>query len=260
MPLPTQVSSVPPTVLVVDDETIVIDVLTRLLPRIGLTVVSATTAAQAGQLLATQAFGCLLTDKNLPDEDGFAVMRAARKLQPYCACIMMTGYSSTATAVEALRLGASDYLEKPFDDLNLVGEKISRAIRNQQSEFERNRLVEQLKSFQAELDQRDARIASAQTEIGLFNRILEARVAQATKDLRAERERLEEMLENGKCVDDVLVSAMNSIVEDLRAVELNDGEPMARARAVITRVLRRLEEHLRFVQRELDKALPPKAR
>src|ERR1700719_1272907 len=129
-----QIPAFPETVLVVDDEAVVLDVLGQLLKRRKYAFVAVSRGEEALKKLREQGFGCLLTDKNLPDVDGLTLIRAARKEQPHCACILMTGYSSTESAVEALRLGATDYLEKPFDDLELVAQKIEKALRTKQSE------------------------------------------------------------------------------------------------------------------------------
>ncbi len=59
-------------------------------------------------------FGLVLTDLSLPGADGFAVLQAARHANPNCYVVIMTGYASLDSAVQAVRVGAYDYLAKPF--------------------------------------------------------------------------------------------------------------------------------------------------
>src|SRR5690349_15808114 len=134
-------SSLATTVLVVDDEESVIGVLKVLLKKAGLPAKFAKTASEAIKLLLEEQFGCLVVDKNLPDKTGLDVIAEARRLQPYCACVMMTGFPSYESILTALRLGAVDYLEKPFPDLTLVAQKIDHALKQQQVVFERDQFA-----------------------------------------------------------------------------------------------------------------------
>ena len=251
------------TVLVVDDEESVLTVFEKLLPRRGLKVKVSTTGEAALEALKKASFGCLLVDKNLPGIDGFAVMREARKLQPYCAAVMMTAYASAASAVEALRLGAIDYLEKPFENLDLVVQKIERAIRLRRAELERDTFIERIRSFEAELTRQTEQARQQHTEIEMFNKLLEVRVRQATEDLEKKCQILEGCISSNRDADYALQVHCESILEFVRQIQLEDTDPIAIARAAITRIERRLEAHLGLightVQREpaqpQDKAL-----
>src|SRR5713101_6157738 len=172
----------PSKVLVVDDESVILQLLTTALSAENLPLRTVLTAEEAERALAAEEFGCLLVDKNLPGMDGIELLRRTRKLQPHCACLMMTGYASIDSAVEALRLGAADYLQKPFPSLQLVAEKVRLALENARAQFE------------AELRMRDAAIARRRTEIEVFNDVLEARVAAANADLKRRCEMLSDQL------------------------------------------------------------------
>lgn len=248
------------TVLVVDDEDSVLSVFEKLLPRRGLKVQTARTGEQAISLLKGGRFGCLLVDKNLPGIDGIAVMREARKLQPYCACIMMTGFSSTASAVEALRLGATDYLEKPFENLDLVVQKIEKALRARRAEAERDALFERIKSFEAELTRQTEQVRQQHTELEMFNKLLELRVRQATEDLQKKCEILESCITQSKDADYALLVHGESILDFVRQISLSESDPMAIARAAITRIERRLEAHLGLIQHMLKASEPDEVR
>lgn len=65
-----------------------------------------------------------MIDLKLPDADGLTLLQQLKKFQPRCKAIIMTGYSTIKTAVEAIKFGASDYIEKPFDDIDLLEKQI----------------------------------------------------------------------------------------------------------------------------------------
>src|SRR5438067_12626850 len=94
----------PNTVLIVDDEPIVVQVLQRVLPKQGLRVTSVSNAEEATDVLQRENFGCMLEDKNLPGRDGLALISEVRTLLPHRACNVMTTYASTASAVGGVRL------------------------------------------------------------------------------------------------------------------------------------------------------------
>jgi DNA-binding NtrC family response regulator len=102
--------------LVVDDELDVCELLTEHLGarRILVTTARDGRAAVTALERSTGRFGLILTDVNMPGADGFTVLRAAREANPATHVVMITGYASLDTAIEAVRLGAQDYLTKPF--------------------------------------------------------------------------------------------------------------------------------------------------
>jgi len=71
-------------------------------------------------------FGLVVTDLNLPGADGFAVLQAARQANPQCFVVIITGYASLDSAIHAVRVGACDYLTKPFSlvQLDVILERI----------------------------------------------------------------------------------------------------------------------------------------
>ena len=113
--------------LVVDDEPVILEVLAELLEEDGFSVATAADGKSALALVTSESFGVAVIDKNLPgDVDGLAILRELRQRAPLTRVIIHTGYSSTASAIEALRQGAFDYIVKPTDNLLLV-ERIKRA-------------------------------------------------------------------------------------------------------------------------------------
>ncbi len=119
------------SILVVDDEAIVLDVLKVALKKAGFTVFTAGTLADANALVGTQRFACALVDKNLPDGSGLDLIRAIRGKQADCTCLVMTAYPNADSILEALKLGAIDYLEKPFPHVSIIQEKVKAAVERQ---------------------------------------------------------------------------------------------------------------------------------
>src|SRR2546430_9031985 len=138
----------PPTfssVLVIDDEPVVLDVFQRVLGEKGLSTRLARNADEALAFIEREEVGCVLADKNLPGLDGIEIVRRVRQSQPHCACIVMTAYATTESAVEALRLGAVDYIAKPFDDLDRIAARIDDALRQMKTQYERRSAAPQLR-------------------------------------------------------------------------------------------------------------------
>ncbi len=231
----------PSLVLVVDDERVVLDVLVAILKRRGMQYVTASSGEEALAVLENQGVGCLLVDKNLPGINGLELIRRTRKLQPHCACILMTGYASLSSAVEAIRLGATDYLEKPFDDVDLVTQKLERAMSMKRTEAERDALLAKVRAFQSEVQNKDEALSKQQTEIQLFNDIIEARVKQATEDLRKKTELLEKALLKDDSLEQAVGQQLDSLIEYARGIQFEDSEDIAVARGVLARIVRKLE-------------------
>jgi len=101
-------------VLVVDDEAILRDSLTDWLDNAGYQVAAAGSGEEALRTLREQDFGVVILDLKLPGKTGVEVLREARGFRPELQGIIMTAYPSWETAVESMKLGAVDYLSKPF--------------------------------------------------------------------------------------------------------------------------------------------------
>jgi DNA-binding NtrC family response regulator len=117
-----------PVILVVDDEQAVLDMLTRFASRVGFDVVACGGGHEAIETLRRRKADVALVDLHMPDVNGLDVLRAIRDAHPLCQTILMTGYASIDSAVEAVKLGATDYLSKPLDLARL--ERWLRSIRD----------------------------------------------------------------------------------------------------------------------------------
>jgi DNA-binding NtrC family response regulator len=103
------------TILVVDDEPVVLEALRRLLRADGYDVVAAESGEEALTRLAQQRCDIMVTDIRMPGLNGLEVLQRSRDLQPRLGVILVSGYATLDTAIEALRLGADDLLLKPFE-------------------------------------------------------------------------------------------------------------------------------------------------
>ena len=115
-------------ILIVDDEEIVRESLSGWLEKDGYTVGTAADGPTALEKLAHDNWSILLVDMKMPGMDGLQVLAEARKRQPSATVVIMTAYATVETAVSAMKIGAYDYLVKPFDpeEVTLMIQKIVR--------------------------------------------------------------------------------------------------------------------------------------
>ena len=115
-----------PRILIVDDDPIVAESLADFLAREGFSTATAGDGIEALDLIAAapdaRGFGILITDLNMPRMDGMELLRRLRKAHPSIVPIVVTGFGKIESAVEAVKLGAVDYLTKPVvdDELRLA--------------------------------------------------------------------------------------------------------------------------------------------
>ncbi|HEX6322187.1 MAG TPA: response regulator [Vicinamibacterales bacterium] len=103
-----------PRILIVDDEQGVRDLLSRALSGGEYDVDVAPDGRTAVEQLRTVEYDLLITDLKMPGMDGLSVIREARRIFPELPVIIITGYSTEASAIEAINLGVSGYITKPF--------------------------------------------------------------------------------------------------------------------------------------------------
>jgi DNA-binding NtrC family response regulator len=136
--------SVPPTyVLVVEDSEIFRQTIVEILTQEGFTVEEASSGEQALEKLRQTVYDVLVTDLVLPGKSGLEVLRETIDRFPDIVSIIMTGYATVETAVEAMKIGAYDYLVKPFKVIQL-SMMIRKRLEEKRLRFENQDLRNQL--------------------------------------------------------------------------------------------------------------------
>lgn len=156
-------------ILVVDDEIPLVHALQGTLEQHGYSVTGTNRSDDALRLLKQQRFDLLLSDLNLPGIDGIELLRAALEIDPQMIGIIMTGHGTVDTAVEAMKVGALDYVLKPFK-LSAVLAVLARALTVRRLRLENVALQHHLEARTSELE--------------AANRELEAFTYSASHDLR----------------------------------------------------------------------------
>ncbi len=131
-------------VLIVDDEKGMRDFLSIMLKKEGYAAQAVESAEQAAEAIGRGDFDLVITDISMPGHSGLDVLKQAKTANPDTPVIMITAYASTESAVEALKLGAYDYIIKPFDveELKIV---VRNALEKRRLEHENRILKRELK-------------------------------------------------------------------------------------------------------------------
>lgn len=137
-------------ILVIDDEPNLRHMLTVVLEKAGYTVSSAADGAEALALAETKPFGLVLCDLRMPRMDGLAFLKEVAVRGLDAAIIMMSAYGSIDTAVEAMKLGAADYISKPFkpDEILLKLGQIEERNRLRQENIRLRDAIQETFSFE----------------------------------------------------------------------------------------------------------------
>jgi DNA-binding NtrC family response regulator len=136
----------PASLLLVDDDRHVLHSMADWLREIGFRVDTAAGVTDAKTALDRRGFDLILVDVRLPDGDGFDVLAHSRQKHPDTPVVLITGYGSVETAVDAIRAGAFDFLTKP-----IIDEELEMSIRRA---LNQRKLVEENRNLAAQLDAR----------------------------------------------------------------------------------------------------------
>ena len=133
--------------LIVDDEAALLRALCDTLQHAGYFTQGFTSGREAIAALREQSFDLLLTDLTMPETDGIELLRACREIDRELACIVMTGQGTIATAVDALKAGALDYVLKPFK-MNGLLPVLARALATRSLQLENIQLRESVSIYE----------------------------------------------------------------------------------------------------------------
>src|ERR671921_845743 len=117
--------------LIVDDEPGMRQLLSHVFGRANHAVRAAENGAKALELLRQAPADLIVSDVKMPDMNGIELLRKAREFLPDAAVVMMTAFATVETAREAFKLGADDFIQKPFDveEMKLIAEKALERLR-----------------------------------------------------------------------------------------------------------------------------------
>ena len=168
-------------VLVVDDQRNMRTTTALVLTTEGYTVFQAATGQEALDFLASNTVDVLLTDLKMEPMDGLSLLKKAMEAVPRLQVIVMTAFGSIDSAVEAMRLGAYDYITKPFKD-GVLRHRVELAL-------ERSRLLSQVNLFADEFNQRhnlNALVGTSHAMRELKSRLLRVAQSDATVLIQGE--------------------------------------------------------------------------
>ena len=114
-------------VLVIDDEQIVLDSVSQILMDENYEVDVSLSGREGLDWAIERPYDIVLTDIRMPDIGGMRVLRDIKRIKSSLPVLIITGYATTRSAVQAMKLGAADYIEKPFEPEQLL-EAVSRAL------------------------------------------------------------------------------------------------------------------------------------
>jgi DNA-binding NtrC family response regulator len=107
-------------VLAIDDERIVLDSITKILKAENFAVEVSLSGRQGLEWATQKDYDIVLTDLRMPDIGGMRILRDVKRVKPAIPVVMITGFGTVKSAVQAMKLGAAEYLEKPFSPDELV--------------------------------------------------------------------------------------------------------------------------------------------
>jgi two-component system phosphate regulon response regulator OmpR len=143
------------SILIVDDEPYLRQSLSLILQRNGYQVTTAGNAAEALRYLEAGVFHLAFLDIKMPDKDGIALLTEIRSKYPCMPVFILTAHATLDTAMQAVRLGANDYLLKPVDPEIILG-RVREALKGQQLPQRRREITSQLHELLTELHQMES--------------------------------------------------------------------------------------------------------
>ena len=144
-------------ILIVDDDEVYRDVLRDAIVEENTELSLAASGEEALELLESSPFDILITDLNMPGIDGLTLLKRARQLYPDILTLIITGYGSLESAVEAIRSGAYDYIQKPFR-IDEVAVSTRNAVDRVRILRERQALLEELEKAYLRLQQLEGEV------------------------------------------------------------------------------------------------------
>jgi len=139
-------------ILVVDDDTIVLRAVTEILKRAGHQVLSIDDSVEGLTASRDPSIEVVLLDIRMPNLSGMELLKAIKQARPEVEVVMMTGFATVATAVEAVKAGAYDFLTKPFQSVDEVSLTVGKALERKRLK-DRTRVLEEALTAQGQFEE-----------------------------------------------------------------------------------------------------------
>jgi len=136
-------------VLLVDDEKKFLDAMSERMKTRGLEVETSGSAEEALDMLSQESFDAVVLDLRMPEMDGIEALKRMKEKRPELQVILLTGHATVEEGVEAIKLGAMDFIEKPAD-LDVISDKIKKAKEKKMlivDEMNRDKFMDVLKRY-----------------------------------------------------------------------------------------------------------------
>lgn len=229
------------TILVVDDEKGIINTLDRRLATWGFRVLTAANGRQAAALCKDGLPDLILTDLYMPEMNGFELIRTVRETRTDLPVIVMSGQGELRDAIEALRLGAWDYITKPIAEMSILRLAIERVL-------EKVRLIEENRAYRDHLEDMVARKSAellAQQQVLLDKTVSLEKANEALKHL------LDQRVIEKSAIEQAMVSNLKRFVfpyiDELEGLHLEMG-----ARAYLNIIRTNIEQLISPVSKSLS--------
>lgn len=169
-----------PTLLIVEDDTAYANTLNRRLSKFGFNCIQADNNSDALLACHRHAPDYILLDMKLSQENTLDIIKPIRQLRPGSRIILLTGFASIATAVEAIKLGADDYLSKPVDSQTLIstikGIKASEAELSSMQEPSLSAEQVEWQHIQQVLKANDGNVSATARQLSMHRRTLQRKL------------------------------------------------------------------------------------
>ena len=199
-------------VYVIDDDEAMRDSLNFLLDSAGFEVTLFENAQQFLDMLATLSFGCVISDVRMPGIDGIELLKRLKVLQSPFPIVVMTGHGDVPLAVEAMKLGAVDFLEKPFEDERLIA-MIEGAIRHAEPAAKNDALTQEITARLASLSPRERQVMDGLIA-GLSNKLIAREYDISPRTIEVYRANVMTKMQAGSLSELVRLAMRAGLVKD----------------------------------------------
>jgi two-component system response regulator FixJ len=199
-------------VYVIDDDAAMRDSLNFLLDSAGFEVTLFETAQQFLDALPALAFGCVISDVRMPGIDGIELLKRLRTLNSGFPIVMMTGHGDVPLAVEAMKLGAMDFLEKPFEDERLIA-MIEAALRVAEPAAKSDAVAQDIAARVASLSPRERQVMDGLIA-GLSNKLIAREYDISPRTIEVYRANVMTKMQAGSLSELVRLAMRTGLVKD----------------------------------------------